>query len=41
MGTEQNAPIEFGANQVVIVRSAAAKAELPAEFRECRATASA
>ena len=35
MGTEMNASIDFGANQVVIVRSSAAKARLPAEFADC------
>jgi hypothetical protein len=35
MGTQQSSPIAFGANQVVIVRTAEAKERLPAEFREC------
>ena len=35
MGVDTSVPIEFGANQCVIVRNAAAKAKLPHEFREC------
>ena len=34
MGADHSAPIEFGANQCVIVRNAAAKAKLPAAFRD-------
>ena len=35
MNMSATAPIEFGANQCVIVRNSEAKAKLPAEFREC------
>ena len=34
-GIGHNVPIGFGANRVVLVRTAAAKARLPIEFREC------
>lgn len=34
-GTGHNLPIGFGANRVVLVRTAEAKARLPVEFREC------
>ena len=34
MGADKNAPISFGSNQAVIVRTSASKAQLPAEFRE-------